>query len=62
MVDVRFGGEYDRYFWALSVQNVFNKLYFDYGLDQSGFPATQFFSIYPLPGRTFKFKVGAHFG
>ena len=61
VVDVRFGGEYENLFWALSVQNVFNRLYFDYGLDNS-FPGNTFFSIYPLPGRTFQFKLGARFG
>ncbi len=60
-VDVRFAGEYQNLFWALSVQNVFNRLYFDYGLDNS-FPGNTFFSLYPLPGRTFKFKLGAYFG
>ena len=61
MVDVRFGGEYQNLFWAVSVQNLFNRLYFDYGLDNS-FPGNTFFSLYPLPGRTFLFKLGARFG
>ena len=58
VVDVRLAGEYQNFFWALSVQNLFDKLYFDYGLDQ-GFG---FLSVYPLPGRTIQFKLGARFG
>src|SRR4029077_11295863 len=32
VVDVRFGGEYDRYFWSFAVQNLFNANYFDYAI------------------------------
>lgn len=60
VVDLRLGGEGERLFWALSVQNVFNQLYFDYGLDTS-FPGNQFFSVYPLPGRTVLLRAGAKF-
>ena len=54
-------GSTDRYFWAFNVQNLFNKLYFDYGLDTAA-SGQQFFSLYPLPGRTIQFKLGARFG
>ena len=60
VVDIRLGGEIDRFFWSLAVQNLFNQLYFDYGLDGS-FPGNQFFSVYPLPSRTFLLQAGATF-
>ena len=60
VVDVRLGGDVDRLFWSLSVQNLFDQKYFDYGLDGS-FPGNQFFSVYPLPGRTFVLRAGATF-
>ena len=31
-VDLKLSGEYDRYFWSLSVNNVFNVLYYDYSV------------------------------
>ena len=61
VVDLRLGGEYGNLFWAINVQNLFDRLYFDYGLDGS-FPGSQFFSLYPLPGRTIQFRLGARFG
>ncbi len=60
VVDLRLGGEIDKFFWSVSVQNAFNKLYFDYGLDGS-FPGNQFFSVYPLQGRTYMVRTGATF-
>jgi iron complex outermembrane receptor protein len=60
VVDLRFGGEIDRFFWSLAVQNVFNKNYYDYALDQS-FPGFPFVSIYPLPGRIVTLRAGATF-
>ncbi|MES1155859.1 MAG: TonB-dependent receptor, partial [Pseudorhodoplanes sp.] len=57
VVDVRIGGEVDQFFWSLSVQNLFNKLYTDYALDQ-GFG---FFAFYPLPGRIVMAKAGVKF-
>ena len=32
VVDIRFGGEFDRYFWSFAVQNLFNANYFDYAI------------------------------
>ena len=54
------GGEYDRLsrYWACRMSSTSS---FDYGLD-NGFPGNTSFSIYPLPGRTFQFKLGARFG
>jgi iron complex outermembrane receptor protein len=58
-VDFKLSGEYDRFFWSLSVNNVFNALYYDYAIAS----ATTFdkFNAYPLPGRTFLVKAGAVF-
>jgi iron complex outermembrane receptor protein len=60
VVDLRLGGEIDKFFWSVSVQNLFNRQYFDYGLDTS-FPGNQFVSVYPLPGRTFMLRAGMTF-
>jgi iron complex outermembrane receptor protein len=62
VVDVRFGGEFDRYFWSLAVQNLFNANYFDYAI-ASPFPfgfASQLntYNAYPQPGRSFLLKAG----
>ncbi len=58
-VDFKLGGEYDRFFWSLSANNVFNALYYDYAI-ASTFTEGRF-SAYPLPGRTFMVKAGATF-
>ncbi len=60
LVDVRLGGEIDRFFWSLSVQNLFNKSFYEYALDTS-FPGNLFVSVYPLPGRTVMLRAGATF-
>jgi iron complex outermembrane receptor protein len=54
--DVRLGGEFDRYFWSVSAQNIFNVLYFDYAAASAFTPNR--YSAYPLPGRTFLVKLG----
>lgn len=63
IVDIRFGGEYQKKFWSLAVQNLFNVGYYDYAI-ASPYPygfASQLntYNAYPLPGRTFMLKVGA---
>jgi iron complex outermembrane receptor protein len=58
-VDFKLSGEYDRYFWSLSVNNVFNALYYDYAIASAFTPDK--FNAYPLPGRTFLLKAGATF-
>jgi iron complex outermembrane receptor protein len=58
-VDFKLGGEYLRFFWSLSVNNVFNALYYDYAV-ASTFTDGRF-NAYPLPGRTFLLKAGATF-
>ncbi len=64
VVDVRVGGEIDRFFWSFAVQNLFDRQYFDYGVDTSfTFLGTTFlsYSLYPLPGRTFMARAGMTF-
>jgi iron complex outermembrane receptor protein len=54
LVDVKIGGQQDKFFWSAATQNLFDRKYYDYGLDQ-GAP---FYSFYPQPGRTFMVKAG----
>jgi iron complex outermembrane recepter protein len=58
-VDFKLSGEYHRFFWSLSVNNVLNALYYDYAI-ASAFTDGRF-SAYPLPGRTYMVKAGATF-
>ena len=58
-VDFKLSGQVDRYFWSVSVNNVFNALYYDYAVASSLTDGR--FSAYPLPGRTFLVKAGATF-
>jgi iron complex outermembrane recepter protein len=58
-IDLKLGGEYQRFFWSLGVNNVFNALYYDYAI-ASAFTEGRF-SAYPLPGRSYMVKAGATF-
>ena len=58
-IDLKLSGQYERYFWSLSVNNVLNALYYDYAI-ASTFTDGRF-SAYPLPGRTYMVKAGATF-
>jgi iron complex outermembrane receptor protein len=58
-VDFKLSGAYDRYFWSLSVNNLFNAMYYDYAIASAFTPGA--FSAYPLPGRTYMLKAGATF-
>jgi iron complex outermembrane receptor protein len=58
-VDFKLSGEYQHFFWSLSVNNLFNALYYDYAI-ASSFTEGRF-SAYPLPGRTYMVKAGATF-
>jgi iron complex outermembrane recepter protein len=60
VVDVRLGGAIDRFLWSVSVQNLFNKNYYEYALDTS-FPANTFVSVYPLAGRSVLVRGGVTF-
>jgi iron complex outermembrane receptor protein len=58
-VDFKLSGEYQKFFWSLSVNNVFNVLYYDYAVASAS--AAGIFSAYPLPGRTYMLKAGVTF-
>ena len=58
-VDLKLSGAYDRFFWSVSVNNLFNALYYDYAIASTFTPGR--FAAYPLPGRTFMVKAGATF-
>jgi iron complex outermembrane receptor protein len=62
IVDVRVGGQYEKFFWSFSVQNVFDVQYFEYAVSSVDFvtnlPVFGTYSAYPLPGRTFLMKAG----
>lgn len=58
-IDFKLGGEYDRFFWSISANNLLNALYYDYAIASSFTPGR--FSAYPLPGRTYMVKAGATF-
>ena len=58
-VDFKLSGEYQHFFWSLSVNNLFNALYYDYAV-ASAFTDGRF-NAYPLPGRTYMVKAGATF-
>lgn len=58
-VDFKLSGEYEHFFWSLSVNNLFNALYYDYAV-ASAFTEGRF-NAYPLPGRTYMVKAGATF-
>ncbi len=58
-LDLKLSGEYERFFWSLSVNNVFNALYYDYAI-ASTFTDGRF-SAYPLAGRTYMLKTGMTF-
>jgi iron complex outermembrane receptor protein len=65
VVDLRIGGEIEKFFWSLAVQNVFDNHYYDYAI-ASPFPfgfasAIGTFNAYPQPGRTFMVRAGARY-
>ena len=55
-VDMRIGGEFDRYFWSAAAQNVFDSKYFDYAIAST--TIVDKYNAYTQPGRTFMFKAG----
>jgi iron complex outermembrane receptor protein len=56
LVDMRIGGEVSNVSWSLSIENLFNEMYFDYGI-ASTFTVGRY-NAYPQPGRTFMARVG----
>jgi iron complex outermembrane receptor protein len=59
VVDVRVGGEIEKFFWSFAVQNVFNVQYFEYAIASAFTFGT--YNAYPLPGRTFIGRAGVKF-
>jgi iron complex outermembrane receptor protein len=57
--DFKLSGQYEHFFWSLSVNNVFNALYYDYAIASSFTDGR--FNAYPLPGRTYMVKAVATF-
>src|SRR5262249_29904692 len=57
LVDLKVGGEKEHFFWSAAAQNLFDRKYYDYGLDASS-PGFPFYSFYPQPGRTVVLKAG----
>jgi iron complex outermembrane receptor protein len=62
VVDVRLGGQIEKFFWSASVLNLFDVDYFDYAI-ASPFPfgfasAIGTYNAYPQPGRTFMLRAG----
>ena len=58
-IDLKLSGAYEHFFWSVSVNNLFNALYYDYAIASSFTPGR--FAAYPLPGRTYMVKAGATF-
>jgi iron complex outermembrane recepter protein len=58
-IDFKLSGQYEHFFWSLSVNNALNALYYDYAV-ASAFTDGRF-SAYPLPGRAYMVKAGATF-
>lgn len=56
VVDMRIGGEVKNAFWSFTVQNLFNDLYFDYGIAST--TTIGRYNAYPQPGRTFMARLG----
>lgn len=59
LVDVKLAGKLDRYFWSVSVQNLFDEDYFDYAVASTSSLGT--YNAYPQAGRTFLVRAGATF-
>ncbi len=56
VVHMRIGGEVKNLFWSFAVQNVFNELFYDYGI--ASLATIGRFNAYPQPGRTFMARLG----
>lgn len=58
-VDFKVSGQYDKFFWSLAVNNLFDVDYYDYAVASTFTPGR--FNAYPLPGRTYMVKAGLTF-
>lgn len=59
LVDLRIGGEIEKFFWSVAIQNVFDVNYFDYAVASSSTFGT--YNAYPQPGRTVMVRGGVTF-
>ena len=57
--DLKISGEIDRFFWSVSVNNLFNAEYYDYAIASASWAGV--FNAYPLPGRTYMVRAGVTF-
>ncbi len=60
-LDLKISGEYDRFFWSFSVNNVLDVHYYDYGVASANLLNVGVFNAYLLPGRTYLLKAGMTF-
>jgi iron complex outermembrane receptor protein len=58
-VDLKLSGAYDRLFWSVGVNNLFDAMYYDYAIASTATLGR--FNAYPLPGRTYMVRAGATF-
>jgi len=58
-VDLKLGGELDRFFWSVSVNNLFDALYYDHAVAST--TTSGRFNAYPLQGRSYMVKAGVTF-
>ncbi len=59
LVDLKLNGEYKAFFWAASLNNVFDEEYYNYAVASSS--TYRSFNAYPLPGRTYLLEAGMTF-
>jgi iron complex outermembrane receptor protein len=53
---MRLGGEVKNAFWSVAVENIFNEMYFDYGIAST--TTIGRYNAYPQPGRTVMARFG----
>jgi iron complex outermembrane receptor protein len=58
-VDLKVSGAIDHFFWSFAVNNLFDRLYYDYATASSFVPLK--YATYPLPGRSYLLKAGVTF-
>ena len=58
-VDLKLSGAVDHFFWSFTVNNLFDRLYYDYAVASSFIPLK--YATYPLPGRNYLLKAGVTF-
>ncbi len=58
-VDLKVSGAVDHFFWSFAVNNLFDRLYYDYAVASAFTPGR--FAAYPLPGRSYLLKAGVTF-